>query len=231
MNLSQLLWSLEEEDLYTVVLNYGRKIHNYVDNRYIGRRVPEELSDFQEAVRSRNKEKHIHCILKRIGQINNSQAQLYLERLEFVGLSIPSHQDNKNAFVISLLPEELLLKTVERVRSNLNSLIESENNKLREEALENDTPLPFPKQIPPFTGTIHQQIEWLVATISDSATHPTNSVFNPMSLFCPHCKHDNPDEASYCISCGRELPLSVCPKCDTTNQPSAKFCMGCGEER
>ena len=231
MNLSQLLWSLEDYDLRVVVLSYGRKIHNYNDNRFIMKDVPEELRDFREALDNRSKEQYLECILGRIGQINNAQAQLYLERLEFAGLSIPSHQDNKNAFVISLLPEGLLLKTVERVRSNLNSLLESENNKLREEALENDTPLPSPKQIPPFNGTIHQRIEWLVAAISDSAPHPTKSAFNPMSLFCPHCKHDNPDEASHCISCGRELPLSICPKCDTTNPPQAKFCMGCGEER
>jgi class 3 adenylate cyclase/tetratricopeptide (TPR) repeat protein len=47
-------------------------------------------------------------------------------------------------------------------------------------------------------------------------------------MLCPHCQHDNVEDARFCGSCGRPLPTS-CPRCGRSNsQPGSKFCQGCG---
>lgn len=44
---------------------------------------------------------------------------------------------------------------------------------------------------------------------------------------CPECGQDNPDTASRCISCGKELPRK-CPQCGTLVSGGMKFCSNCG---
>jgi ABC-type oligopeptide transport system substrate-binding subunit/class 3 adenylate cyclase len=50
---------------------------------------------------------------------------------------------------------------------------------------------------------------------------------------CLNCQSDNPDTASYCVSCGALLePASsrACPACGMELPPGAKFCPTCGEK-
>src|SRR5579872_7212886 len=44
---------------------------------------------------------------------------------------------------------------------------------------------------------------------------------------CPYCQTINPEEAKFCLECGRRLVI-VCPNCGTVNLPIAKFCIECG---
>ncbi|MGH2786105.1 MAG: double zinc ribbon domain-containing protein, partial [Actinomycetota bacterium] len=46
---------------------------------------------------------------------------------------------------------------------------------------------------------------------------------------CPACAAANPDDASFCGSCGTPLaPEAPCPRCNRTNPLDLKFCRGCG---
>ena len=46
---------------------------------------------------------------------------------------------------------------------------------------------------------------------------------------CPSCTATNPDDASFCGSCGTPLaPEAPCPRCDRVNPLDLKFCRGCG---
>lgn len=233
MDLNELLWSLDDSTLRRILRRYAKNVHNYPLDMPSSK-VPEDLKDFSETFVSRDKKQYVSCLLERLGQINNTQAQLHLEKLKFSDLRIPSHQDNKNALVVSLMPGNNLSKVVDGIRTKLNTLIESEHQKLIAEALENDIPLPTPlssKLMPPVTGKTHQKIEWLVAIISAQVPDVENEESNLISLFCSHCTKDNPEGAQHCISCGRKLPQITCPRCETKNPPQAKFCMSCGEER
>jgi class 3 adenylate cyclase len=44
---------------------------------------------------------------------------------------------------------------------------------------------------------------------------------------CPQCRHENPDDAKFCLECGRRLAL-VCAACGTELPGGAKFCKECG---
>ena len=44
---------------------------------------------------------------------------------------------------------------------------------------------------------------------------------------CPHCQHENPEDARFCNGCGHKLELA-CPECGKVNPPGSKFCNGCG---
>src|SRR5438552_2424831 len=45
---------------------------------------------------------------------------------------------------------------------------------------------------------------------------------------CPHCQHENPAEANFCLLCGSRL-AKVCPQCQQVLPPEARFCMACGQ--
>src|SRR5262245_32589992 len=45
---------------------------------------------------------------------------------------------------------------------------------------------------------------------------------------CPHCTHENPTNAKFCLECGSRFALT-CPKCRSDLPASAKFCLECGE--
>ena len=48
---------------------------------------------------------------------------------------------------------------------------------------------------------------------------------------CNKCGHVNPDDAKYCINCGRELENpneKICPKCGAKNYADSVFCSECG---
>ncbi len=52
-------------------------------------------------------------------------------------------------------------------------------------------------------------------------------LLGPMN--CPSCTATNPDDASFCGSCGTPLaPEGPCPRCNRTNPLDLKFCRGCG---
>lgn len=44
---------------------------------------------------------------------------------------------------------------------------------------------------------------------------------------CPGCRHENLDEARFCLHCGAQLGIS-CADCSAVQPPGAKFCPGCG---
>ena len=44
---------------------------------------------------------------------------------------------------------------------------------------------------------------------------------------CPNCQHENPDEAKFCIKCGKPMEFH-CPKCGAKTPVSGDFCMECG---
>jgi class 3 adenylate cyclase/tetratricopeptide (TPR) repeat protein len=44
---------------------------------------------------------------------------------------------------------------------------------------------------------------------------------------CPYCQTINPEEAKFCLNCGRRLVI-VCLNCGTVNPPNARFCIECG---
>jgi len=45
---------------------------------------------------------------------------------------------------------------------------------------------------------------------------------------CPHCQHENPIQAKFCLECGARLS-PICAKCQTQLTAGAKFCLECGE--
>ncbi len=48
-------------------------------------------------------------------------------------------------------------------------------------------------------------------------------------IVCPHCNHQNPDEAIQCEACYTPLPTTTnCPNCGTPVQTDATFCGQCG---
>ena len=46
-------------------------------------------------------------------------------------------------------------------------------------------------------------------------------------MICPTCRHDNPEQAKFCLECGQRL-AAACPQCGTELPPAAKFCLECG---
>ncbi len=46
-------------------------------------------------------------------------------------------------------------------------------------------------------------------------------------MTCPNCSNDNPDTASFCMSCGTSLAVA-CSSCGTDLPADAKFCFSCG---
>ena len=44
---------------------------------------------------------------------------------------------------------------------------------------------------------------------------------------CPKCQHENPDEAKFCIKCGKPMEFH-CPKCGAKTPVIGDFCMECG---
>jgi class 3 adenylate cyclase len=48
-----------------------------------------------------------------------------------------------------------------------------------------------------------------------------------MGNTCPSCGAENPERASFCMSCGTAL-APRCPSCGAENPPEAKFCIECG---
>jgi pSer/pThr/pTyr-binding forkhead associated (FHA) protein/ribosomal protein L40E len=48
-------------------------------------------------------------------------------------------------------------------------------------------------------------------------------------IVCPHCNHQNPEEAVHCEHCYAPLPSTThCPNCNATVQSDASFCGQCG---
>ena len=45
---------------------------------------------------------------------------------------------------------------------------------------------------------------------------------------CPHCQHQNPGDAKFCLECGRLLTLAY-GTCCTELPAGAKFCKECGQ--
>lgn len=48
---------------------------------------------------------------------------------------------------------------------------------------------------------------------------------------CDKCGYENPDDAKFCIECGRELVNDsniICPKCGAKNTSDSAFCYNCG---
>ena len=46
---------------------------------------------------------------------------------------------------------------------------------------------------------------------------------------CPKCRHENPDDATFCNGCGLKLELA-CPECGKVNPPGSRFCNACGQD-
>lgn len=46
-------------------------------------------------------------------------------------------------------------------------------------------------------------------------------------MYCPQCKTEVADGASFCPNCGVQLQL-ICPICSTRLQPGTAFCVQCG---
>ncbi len=47
---------------------------------------------------------------------------------------------------------------------------------------------------------------------------------------CPHCNAQNPANAKFCSSCGKEMVSGApCPKCNAMVPTGAKFCPSCGQ--
>ena len=44
---------------------------------------------------------------------------------------------------------------------------------------------------------------------------------------CPHCQHDNPAQARFCLQCGGRCALT-CAECGTELPADARFCLQCG---
>ena len=48
-------------------------------------------------------------------------------------------------------------------------------------------------------------------------------------MICKHCNADNPDNAEFCLNCGKELNLISCPYCGTENKKDVFYCQSCGK--
>jgi len=46
-------------------------------------------------------------------------------------------------------------------------------------------------------------------------------------MWCPRCRHENPDGARFCLHCGAQLAAS-CAGCGALQPPGARFCPECG---
>ena len=46
---------------------------------------------------------------------------------------------------------------------------------------------------------------------------------------CPKCQHENPEEAKFCIKCGKPMEFH-CPKCGAKTPVVGDFCMECGHK-
>jgi len=44
---------------------------------------------------------------------------------------------------------------------------------------------------------------------------------------CPNCQVENPEEAKFCIKCGKPMEFH-CPKCGSKTPVIGDFCMECG---
>lgn len=47
-------------------------------------------------------------------------------------------------------------------------------------------------------------------------------------MICRHCQHANPQQARFCIHCGKSIQM-ICSHCGTENPPHANFCLQCGQ--
>ena len=47
-------------------------------------------------------------------------------------------------------------------------------------------------------------------------------------MWCPRCRHENPDGARFCLHCGAQLAAS-CAGCGAVQPPGARFCPECGQ--
>ncbi len=48
-------------------------------------------------------------------------------------------------------------------------------------------------------------------------------------MICKHCGNENPDNAAYCISCGKRIDGKIiCSNCSNENPDNAIYCMHCG---
>ena len=45
---------------------------------------------------------------------------------------------------------------------------------------------------------------------------------------CPHCRHENREDARFCGECGTSLDSTACRRCGTFNPARQKFCDSCG---
>ena len=50
-----------------------------------------------------------------------------------------------------------------------------------------------------------------------------------MSVECPNCHFENPEEMQFCGKCGAKLE-KVCPQCNFANPPQFEFCGKCGHQ-
>src|SRR5262245_28820528 len=49
-----------------------------------------------------------------------------------------------------------------------------------------------------------------------------------VSMHCPHCQHENPPQAKFCLECGARF-TNRCGSCGTDLPARAKFCLECGQ--
>ena len=54
------------------------------------------------------------------------------------------------------------------------------------------------------------------------------AVRGPTTLSCATCGRENPEDASFCGHCGRNLAQLSCPACRRPHPPGLRFCPGCG---
>lgn len=46
---------------------------------------------------------------------------------------------------------------------------------------------------------------------------------------CPTCETENPNDASFCLSCGAKIGIAKCPACGRESPAGAKICPYCGK--
>jgi Double zinc ribbon/Adenylate and Guanylate cyclase catalytic domain len=49
-----------------------------------------------------------------------------------------------------------------------------------------------------------------------------------VAMWCPRCRHENPDGARFCLHCGAQLAVS-CAGCGAVQPLGARFCPECGQ--
>ena len=93
-----------------------------------------------------------------------------------------------------------------------------------------------PKQQQPARAFKCPKCGKLVATDQHFCGHCGQDVSAEASKFCPHCGSENPDGASFCVTCGAPLPgktvqvYSHCPQCGAAIREGETHCVKCGTD-